>query len=95
MFRVGTTLLAGRQLTRVPGLYEHVRRVLIGMLETAEPFRVLQQGYLPLDSPMSFAVGDYVIWYSLEAENRSATILAVEPAGAERGSSNDPEQAAS
>ncbi len=95
MYRVGATLLAGRQLARVPGLYEHVRRALVGMLETAEPLRVLQKGYLPLESPLSLVAEGHVIWYSLEVENRSATILAVEPLGQEPGHSKDPEQAAS
>ena len=49
------------------------------MLETAEELRKLQSGYLPVDPPLFFTARAHVIWYALDLEKRSATILVVEP----------------
>jgi hypothetical protein len=91
VYTVTATLLAGRQLSRVPGLYHDVRRVLTGMLETAHEIRKLQRGYMPVDPPLFFIERDHVIWYALDLEKRIATILVVEPiSGLEGGSAQEP-----
>jgi len=49
------------------------------MLETAGELRKLQSGYLPVEPPLFFTARDHVIWYALDLEKHTATILVVEP----------------
>jgi hypothetical protein len=77
--QVSATLLAGKQLAQKPDLYSKVRRVLAGIVDTAIEARKLHAGLVSLEPPISVRVDGHTIWYALDLDRPSATILVVEP----------------
>jgi len=77
--QVFTTLLAGKQLAPKPSLHSKARLALRGILETAIEAKKLHKGLVPTDPPMSMRVDGHTVWYALNLDQPSATILVVEP----------------
>jgi hypothetical protein len=78
--QVSATLLAGKQLVQKPGLYSKVKRILAGILDTAIEAKKLHGGLVPLEPPLAVHVDGHTVWYALDLDRSSATILVVEPA---------------
>ena len=72
-------MLAGKQLAQKPGLLAKARDVLAGVLASAIEGRKLHGGLVPLDPPLAVRVDGHTIWYALDLDRLSATILVVEP----------------
>jgi len=77
--QVSATLLAGRQLAQKPGLLSRVRDVLAGVLASAIEGRKLHGDLVPIDPPLAVRVDGHTVWYALDLDRPSATILVVEP----------------
>lgn len=72
------TLLAGKQLAPQPDLHAKVRDALGGILDTAIEARKLHGDPVPMGPPISMRVDGHVVWYTLDLDRPSATILVVE-----------------
>lgn len=85
MFRVETTLAAQAAISRVPGLHKRVEDALIGVLQTADAMRRLNDGHFAgiSDEAMRVRVGNYLVTYTVDAGCTTATVL-----GIERGEQN-------
>jgi hypothetical protein len=79
LFPVSTTLLASKQLGQTPGLRAKASRILAGILETAIEAKKLYGMLVPVDPPLAVHVDGHTVWYALDLDPPSATILVVEP----------------
>jgi hypothetical protein len=82
VFQVEFTLMAGHQISDVPGLRQRVEETLTGILETAEEIRRahgFRFGLSPED-PLRVHVGGYLVSYSLDLDQQLAKVLLMERA---------------
>jgi hypothetical protein len=77
--QVSATLLAGKQLAQKPGLHSKVRHALAGILDTAIEAKKLHGGLVPTSPPLALWLDGHTVWYALDLDRASATILVVEP----------------
>lgn len=78
--RIEASPTAEHLMNQIPGLRHRVEEVLGGALETAVQFARLHGQQImgsPAD-PMRLHVGNYVIWYYLDATNASARVVYIE-----------------
>jgi hypothetical protein len=90
-YRIEATLAASKVLAAKPSLWQRVKEMLTGILETAEELRRTGQHAFSgiADERMRVHVAGYLIWYVLDLERRSAKILLVDRAAEHpEGSSN-------
>ena len=80
MAQVSATLLAGKQLAQKPGLHSKVRHVLAGIVDTAIEARKLHGELVSTEPPISVRIDGHTVWYALDLDRASATILVVEAA---------------
>jgi hypothetical protein len=76
--QVSATLLASKQLAQTPGLHSKVRHALAGILDTAIVARKLHGGLVSTAPPLALYLDGYMVWYALDLDRPSATILVVE-----------------
>ncbi len=78
MFRVEVSSRAERIIQDVPGLYQHAREMLLGILETAEQIRFFGDSYFLPDSVMRLRVGNFELSYTLDLNRGMASVLSAE-----------------
>jgi hypothetical protein len=76
--QVSATLLASKQLAQTPGLHAKARHVLAGILDTAIQARKLHGEFVSTAPPLALYLDGYMVWYALDLDRPSATILVVE-----------------
>jgi mRNA-degrading endonuclease RelE of RelBE toxin-antitoxin system len=94
MYRVEVRPPSDAILAQAPDLRRRAEDVLIGILQTAEEIRVLQNGDFPLDSHLRLRIGDYYLSYTLDLDRRLATVVFVEHAAQKRDEPDDSSSAA-
>ena len=67
------------QLRRTTGLRDRAKRAVLGVLEAALEVRKLGTRQLHKDAPLILRVGSFLLMYSLDLEQESATIWRAEP----------------
>ena len=77
--QVSATLLAGKQLAQKPGLHSKVRHALAGILDTAIEAKKLHGELVFTNPPLALCLDGHTVWYALDLDRPSATILVVEP----------------
>lgn len=85
VYRIEASPTAEHLMSQIPGLRHRVEEVLGGVLETAVQFARLHGQQImgsPAD-PMRLHVGNYVIWYFLDATNAAARVVYIEMASRE------------
>ena len=67
-------------MAQIPGLRHRVEEALTGIIETAVEFAHLtgQHAIGSSTDPLRLHVGNYVVWYFLDAVNSSAKVVYVE-----------------